>query len=82
MEKLIDKFVEIFPGVSREAAEGSILNIINSVGNNEEVAIPEGQEEPMGELLSMVKEFIEEERATNEETSGEATSEAEPTLSE
>ena len=94
MEKLIEKFLEIFPDVSREAAEGSVINIVNAVGNNEEVAIPEGKEEAMNELIAMAKEHIEAERSSTvpeaseseaqheapQETSGEVTSEAEPTL--
>lgn len=77
MEKLIDKFLEIFPDVSREAAEGSIINIVNTVGNNEEVAIPEGKEEAMSELISMAKEHIEAERASHEEKPEEVETEEE-----
>ncbi|MBS1516594.1 MAG: hypothetical protein JSS91_00745 [Bacteroidetes bacterium] len=77
MEKLIEKFLEIFPGVEREAAEGSVLNILESVRNSQEVAIPEGREEAMAELLTMAKEHIATEASESSATSSE---EAEETL--
>lgn len=81
MEKLFDRYAEIFPDVSYQAVKGSVLNILQTVGNNQEVAIPTGKEEDMNELIGMAKEFIEAERVKSEElsesTSDEAVSEVE-----
>lgn len=66
MEKLIEKFLEIFPGVEREAAEGSVLNILDTVRTGQEVAIPEGREQDMAELITMAQEFVKSETSTEE----------------
>ena len=73
MEKLIAKFQEIYPDVSAEGAEGSVLNIIESVKAGLQVAIPTGKEAQMDELLVMVKEHIE---APVEEVAEEVVDEA------
>lgn len=81
MEKLIELFLEIFPGVEHEAAVGSVLNIVDTLRQGGEVAIPEGKEVQMGELIAMAQSHLDgtlvETKESTEETSSEEVEEVE-----